>query len=168
MKEQRDIKRRIAMALRRYVVEKLPSKPHQVYFGCSQNFLRAFIRTQFVDGESWQGFGQRWKIGHVLAPGYFDMKREDELRLCWNWANLRVARNGEEKRILSADEALRVLSDRAELFPENRCIGEMIVRAYGLQGKSMTDNKMEMMELRNRYGAEEWAGVCDDCRKQYI
>jgi len=151
-----DIKRRIAMALRRYVVEKMPSKKYQEYFGCSQGFMRAFVRAQFVDGEDWQGFGNRWKIGHILALEYFDMKNERDRKLCWNWTNLRVVRAGEERRILSAEEALHMLSDRVEIFPENTCVGELIVKAYELQGRNLADSRTNFVELRNQYDSGEW------------
>jgi hypothetical protein len=155
MKRQRDIKRRIAVALRRYIVERLPSKKYRVYFGCSQDFMRAFIRSQFLDGESWQGFGVKWKIGHVLAAGYFDMENENDRRLCWNWMNLRVTRGVEIRRILSADEALHILGDRVEAFPENEAIGALIVKAYELQGKNQS-SKLELGNLRGRYEQREW------------
>ena len=155
MKRQRDIKRRIAVALRRYLVERLPSKKYRIYFGCSQDFMRAFIRSQFAEGESWQGFGEKWKIGHVLAAGYFDMENEQDRRLCWNWTNLRVTRGAEVRRILSADEALHLLGDRVEVFPENKAIGALIVKACEMRDRNFS-NKVEMGELRGRYEQKEW------------
>jgi len=160
MKRQRDIKRRIAVALRRYLVEKLPCKKYRGYFGCSQDFMRAFIRSQFADGESWQGFGVKWKIGHVLAAGYFDMESEQDRRLCWNWMNLRVTRGAEVRRMLSADEALHIFGDRVEVFPENDAIGALIVKAYELRERNKS-NKMELGELRSRYEQREWAGPAE-------
>ena len=155
MKRQRDIKRRIAVALRRYLVERLPSKKYRIYFGCSQDFMRAFIRSQFAEGESWQGFGVKWKIGHVLAAGYFDMENEQDRRLCWNWTNLRVTRGAEVRRILSADEVLSVLKDRVEVFPENEAIGALIVKAYELREKNQ-HNEIELGNLRGRYQQVDW------------
>jgi len=52
-----DVRRRTAIALRRFAVEGLPCKKHRVYFGCSQGFMREFLRGQFRSGESWKGFG---------------------------------------------------------------------------------------------------------------
>jgi len=85
-------KRKWQLALRRYVLEKNRSAFYAFYFGLDIVQFREWISIQFKDGLSWENFGIAWQFDHVLPIGYFDFSKEEELKLCWNFINIRVER----------------------------------------------------------------------------
>lgn len=83
-------KRRWQIALRRYVTVKHYSAEYAPYFALDVNTLRAWFETQFDSGMSWENFGKAWQFDHIIPMAYFDFENEAELKLCWNFTNLRV------------------------------------------------------------------------------
>lgn len=83
-------KRKWQQALRRYVLDKNISEGYAVYFGLSIERFREWIETQFTEGLSWDGFGSNWQFDHILPIAYFDFNNDADLRLCWNFLNIRV------------------------------------------------------------------------------
>ena len=107
-------KKRMAMALRRYITNEAPCDKHRLDFGCSAGFLRAFLEFQFVDGMSWLTFGTSWHVGHVLALRYFDHEDRRERAMAWHFVNLRPIEPRTPE--YPAAWALRVLEWRAKYF----------------------------------------------------
>jgi len=83
-------KRKWQIALRRYVLEKQPCVPYAPYFGLDIENLRKWFEVQFAGGIGWDDFGKSWQFDHIIPVTYFDFADEDELKLCWNFTNLRV------------------------------------------------------------------------------
>jgi len=83
-------KRKWQLALRRYVVEKMPSLAYAPYFGLDINNYRKWIELQFTADLSWDNFGSAWQFDHIVPVAYFDFKIETDLKLCWNFVNIRV------------------------------------------------------------------------------
>ena len=101
-------KRKWQLALRRYVLEKNISAGYAFYFGLSIEQFRTWIEIQFVEELNWENFGSAWQFDHIVPVAYFDFSVEDDLILCWNFTNIRVARielnktNGNRIDILAA------------------------------------------------------------------
>jgi hypothetical protein len=38
----------------------------------------------------WENFGEAWQFDHVIPVAYFDFEDDNDLKLCWNFTNLRV------------------------------------------------------------------------------
>jgi hypothetical protein len=83
-------KRKWQIALRRYVIEKALSKTYAPYFGLDIKNMRLWFEYQFTNGIGWESFGKEWQFDHIIPVTYFDFTVEDELRLCWNFTNIRV------------------------------------------------------------------------------
>jgi hypothetical protein len=83
-------KRKWQIALRRYVLDMNPSPFYAPYFGLDIEHLRKWFETQFEPGIGWAEFGQKWQFGHIVPLTYFDLSAQDELKLCWNFVNLRA------------------------------------------------------------------------------
>jgi hypothetical protein len=83
-------KRKWQIALRRYVLDRNPSVFYAPYFGLDIESLRKWFEVQFDDGIGWGDFAREWKFDHIVPMTYFDFSVEAELRLCWNFTNLRV------------------------------------------------------------------------------
>jgi hypothetical protein len=83
-------KRKWQINLRRYVIEKSPCPAYAPYFGLDIENIRKWFEYQFNNGLSWENFAISWQFDHIIPVTYFDHSAEEELRLCWNFTNLRV------------------------------------------------------------------------------
>ncbi|HEY6437185.1 MAG TPA: hypothetical protein VIY47_11400, partial [Ignavibacteriaceae bacterium] len=45
---------------------------------------------QFKEGVNWNNFGVSWQFDHIVPVTYFNFEDESDLRLCWNFLNIRV------------------------------------------------------------------------------
>lgn len=83
-------KRKWQLALRRYVLEKNISASYAFYFGLTIEKFRKWIELQFSGELSWDNFGSAWQFDHIVPVACFDFTNDDDLRLCWNFINIRV------------------------------------------------------------------------------
>ncbi len=83
-------KRKWQQALRRYVLEKNISEGYAVYFGLDIERFRQWIEIQFTEGLNWDNFASAWQFDHIVPIAYFDFGNEDDLKLAWNFINIRV------------------------------------------------------------------------------
>jgi hypothetical protein len=83
-------KRKWQLALRRYVLEKNISAAYAFYFGLGIEQFRNWIEIQFTEQLNWDNFGSAWQFDHIVPVAYFDFGTEDDLKLCWNFINIRV------------------------------------------------------------------------------
>ncbi|TDW99705.1 hypothetical protein [Dinghuibacter silviterrae] len=92
-------KRKWQIALRRYVLEQKWSAAYAPYFGLDIQRFREWIHLQFGEGMTWNNFSERWQFDHIVPVAYFDFGVEEELRLCWNFINIRVQAQGEPEQV---------------------------------------------------------------------
>lgn len=85
-------KRKWQIALRRYVLEKNKSSFYAPYFGLGIETFRKWIEVQFDDETSWDNFSQTWQFDHIVPISYFDFEDENDMKLCWNFTNIRIAK----------------------------------------------------------------------------
>ncbi len=83
-------KRKWQQALRRYVLEKQISENYAPYFGLDINSFRQWIEIQFTEDLNWENFASKWQFDHIVPVAYFDFEKEEDLKLCWNFINIRV------------------------------------------------------------------------------
>jgi len=83
-------KRKWQINLRRYVIEKSPCPLYAPYFGLDIENIRKWFEYQFTKDITWENFAEKWQFDHIIPVTYFDQSSEEELRLCWNFTNLRV------------------------------------------------------------------------------
>lgn len=84
-------KRKWQISLRRYVIEKSPCPSYAPYFSLDIQKIREWIECQFTDGIGWADFGKKWQFDHIIPVTYFDFSNDSELKMCWNFTNIRVA-----------------------------------------------------------------------------
>jgi hypothetical protein len=96
-------KRKWQIALRRYVLEGNPCVSYAPYFGLDISNFKKWISLQFADNIGWDNFGSLWQFEHVVPLAYFDFSSEEDLKLCWNFINIRIAlvKEGKEKNNIS-------------------------------------------------------------------
>jgi len=83
-------KRKWQINLRRYVIERSPCPLYAPYFGLDIENIRKWFEYQFTKDLNWGNFAKKWQFDHIIPVTYFDHSLEEELRLCWNFTNLRV------------------------------------------------------------------------------
>lgn len=83
-------KRKWQIALRRYVLEKNVCVFYAPYFGLDIKNIRKWFEVQFAPGIGWDDFAKKWQFDHIVPVTYFNFADEAELKLCWNFTNIRV------------------------------------------------------------------------------
>ncbi len=83
-------KRKWQINFRRYVIEKSPCPSYAPYFGLDIENIREWFEYQFTKDLDWSNFAKNWQFDHIIPVTCFDHSVEEELRLCWNFTNLRV------------------------------------------------------------------------------
>ena len=83
-------KRKWQIALRRYILQGYGSYVYAPYFGIDAANFRKWIELQFNEPVSWESFSSKWQFDHIVPVCYFDLMNEDDLKLCWNFTNIRV------------------------------------------------------------------------------
>lgn len=83
-------KRKWQIALRRYVLEKNPGFAYAPYFGLDIETFRKWFEIQLEHQHTWEDFGKKWQFDHIIPVTYFDFAKEDDLKMCWNFTNIRV------------------------------------------------------------------------------
>jgi len=83
-------KRKWQIALRRYILEQNRCFDYASYFGIDISGFRQWIDNQFDEETNWENFSELWQFDHIIPVTYFDFKEENDLRLCWNFTNIRI------------------------------------------------------------------------------
>ena len=83
-------KRKWQIALRRYVIEGNVCFDYAPYFGLDIESMRKWFECQFQQGVGWDDFAKKWQFDHIIPVTYFDFSIENELKMCWNFTNIRV------------------------------------------------------------------------------
>ena len=83
-------KRKWQIALRRYVIQKNANAFYAPYFGLDIENIRKWFEYQFPEDIGWDDFAKKWQFDHIIPVTYFDFSDEQELKLCWNFTNVRV------------------------------------------------------------------------------
>jgi len=83
-------KRKWQIALRRYVLEGNKCSVYAPYFGLDIYNFRKWIEAQFDKTLNWDNFSASWQFDHIIPLTYFSFQAEEDLRLCWNFINIRV------------------------------------------------------------------------------
>jgi len=109
-------KRKWQINLRRYVIERSPCPFYAPYFGLDIENIRKWFEYQFTKGLRWENFGEKWQFDHIIPVTYFDHDDEKELKLCWNFTNLRVEPLQLNKNRGNRIDVLGAKSYFAELF----------------------------------------------------
>lgn len=116
-------KRRWQIALRRYVLDRNISVAYAPYFGLDIENMRQWFEHQFQDGIGWDNFGKLWQFDHIIPVTYFDFSDVSELKLCWNFTNIRVEQfqknkdRGNRLDVLAAKNYFKELYDKTNYSP---------------------------------------------------
>jgi len=108
-------KRKWQIALRRYILERNKCSFYAPFFGLPIEEMRSWIQVQFDESLNWENFSAAWQFEHVLPLSYFDINSEADLRLCWNFTNIRV------EKLIKTEEA----DSRSNVFAARQYFGAL-------------------------------------------
>jgi hypothetical protein len=84
---------RVAGNVRRKIGKLLKgiSKPDRSegLLGCSFEEFARYISAMFKPGMTMENYGRKWHIDHIMPCSAFDLTREDHVRQCFHFTNLR-------------------------------------------------------------------------------
>lgn len=85
------LRRRLRTQIRNFIlrlgcVEKRESVINLL--GCPIGSFRLHISNRFVDGMSWENWGEVWEIGHRKPAASFDLRDPAQQKECWHFSNL--------------------------------------------------------------------------------
>ena len=161
-------KKKWQIALRRFVLEKNKSSFYAIYFGLDISSLRAWVELQFDSDMKWDNFSSAWQFDHIIPPVYFDFNTESDLKLCWNFTNIRVqkkesfAKNNQITDILTAKAYFESLYKRTNYFICGLMV-EKIIRIEETrisESKKLTDfivNKKQQLDILSTLSPYEFA-----------
>ena len=69
--------------------KKYKSKTLLYYMGCSFEQFIEWIHFQFEKGMTFDNYGSEWHMDHVKPCASFDLTKENDLKECMNWKNIR-------------------------------------------------------------------------------
>jgi hypothetical protein len=58
--------------------------------GCTTKQLGMHLKSTFKRGMTWDNYGTRWHVDHILPCASFDHADEKQRAQCWHWTNLRA------------------------------------------------------------------------------
>jgi len=80
-----NLRRRLCLA----VNGKDKSSHTKELLGCTVEFLKKHLETQFTDNMNWNNYGYYgWHIDHIKPCSSFDLSKDLEQRKCFNYKNL--------------------------------------------------------------------------------
>lgn len=84
------IEQRIRTRMRQALKAKSSRKENRTVelLGCSISFLQEHLESLFQPGMSWSNHGVMWHIDHIKPCSLFDLNKESEQRICFNYRNL--------------------------------------------------------------------------------
>jgi len=82
-----NLRHRVYMALKRSGTQKTDSTIELT--GCTIKELRTHLETQFIDGMSWENYGE-WHVDHIKPCVSFNLEDPEEQKKCFHWTNLQA------------------------------------------------------------------------------
>jgi hypothetical protein len=116
-------KRKWQISLRRYVLDRHICVAYAPYFGLDIENMRQWFEYQFQPGIDWDSFGKAWQFDHIIPVTYFDFSKEEELKMCWNFTNIRVEKlqlnkdRGNRLDVLMAKNYFKELYEKTNYLP---------------------------------------------------
>ncbi len=155
-------KRKWQIALRRYVLEKNKSSFYAPYYGLGIETFRKWIEVQFDSETNWENFSETWQFDHIVPISYFDFDNDEDMKLCWNFINIRIARldpaNQDPHRVdlLSAKAYFEALFDKTQYIICQKMVEKLeLIRQTQLMGHE----KLERFIAERKFYLEVLTGL---------
>ncbi len=160
-------KKKWQISLRRYVLGESPSQVYAPYFGLDIASIKKWFEFQFVGELSWENFATAWQFDHIVPVTYFDYSQHEDLKLCWNFTNLRIEafqknkNRGNKLDVLAAKAYFQELHRKTKynvcrkMIEKIESIEISALQSTEPQQKFISDNR-EYLELIEDYSVFEF------------
>lgn len=64
------------------------SENSSFYLGENVENIKKWIEFNWKDNMSWENYGKYWEIDHSLPINFFDIKNNEDTKICFSWMNL--------------------------------------------------------------------------------
>ncbi|RYY68322.1 MAG: hypothetical protein EOO13_12635 [Chitinophagaceae bacterium] len=144
-------KRKWQIAFRRYVIESNPSQSYAPYFGLDIKNIRLWFEYQLTPDIGWQDFGSKWQFNHIIPVTYFNFSEPSDLRLCWNFVNIRAEvitdrEPGTSLDLLGAKGYFKELFDASG----NTVAGQLLDKIASLENKEKINNEGQLRFINEK------------------
>lgn len=58
------------------------------FIGCSIDTIANWLEYNFYGDMTWENYGSVWHVDHVIPCMYFNPEDNDDVKVCFNWANV--------------------------------------------------------------------------------
>lgn len=66
----------------------MPVVDYESFLGCSWTIFISWMEYLFDDGMTWNNYGEKWHIDHVLPLNNFNLLLERDRRISFHWTNM--------------------------------------------------------------------------------
>ncbi len=70
-------------------VKKGGSDTYSPTLGCTTRQFRGYLESQFRPWMTWENYGKRWQVDHIIPCAAFDHGIASQAKQCWHYLNLR-------------------------------------------------------------------------------
>jgi hypothetical protein len=109
-------KRKWQLALRRYILQGYGSFVYAPYFGIDAKNFRKWMALQFNEEINWDNFSSKWQFDHIIPVAYFNLNDKEDLKLCWNFTNIRIEKSEANKNRGNRVDALTAKTYFEDLY----------------------------------------------------
>jgi hypothetical protein len=68
------------------------------YLGCSIGEFKIYLESRFKVGMSWDNYGKKWQIDHIMPCAIFDLSKYEHRKRCFHFSNMRPLWAAENRR----------------------------------------------------------------------
>jgi hypothetical protein len=82
------LKKKYQISLRRFMLGQSPSAQMREWVGLDYLGFKKWVSGKMLPGMNWNNYGEIWNIAHVVNLIHFDLSKEEDCRIAWNYRNL--------------------------------------------------------------------------------
>lgn len=79
--------------------------------GCSIESFSIYLESKFESGMTWENYGTKWEIDHIMPCAIFDLTKPEHQRRCFHFSNYQPLPISENR-----SKGAKVLSDQFQLL----------------------------------------------------
>ena len=123
-------KKQLQQQVNRYYSTSLPCQIISEIIGIGKMQFIDFIDSHFWDESiNRSNYGIEWQLDHIVPQNLFDMNKEDDIMLCFNYMNYIPMLNQDNKlKGGSIHLSVQILNKRIAQYPDNPTLMQLMAR----------------------------------------
>jgi hypothetical protein len=116
-KKMKDPLERIKRSMKTLLLAKIKKNSSSTtYFGTNMDLIFKWLEFNFDDTMTWDNYGTLWQIDHTIPVNLWDVSKNDEVLMCFNWKNLMPLNALMNLRKASHLQPIRVFYQEQKLY----------------------------------------------------